>query len=111
MITTTLSDRFKTRGIFVVAVFGISVVGWAMLMAIDPVGITKGGLRARYFAICCVVGTGASNGPIMMAWLSANSPSESQRATGMGFLNSWGNGPFQLYSVWNEPDDLLPTAS
>ncbi|GAA5991558.1 hypothetical protein JCM10908_005762 [Rhodotorula pacifica] len=90
LIATTLSDRLKSRGVFVMAVFAISILGWALLLGVDPIGVSHAGLRLRYFAVCCVTATGASNGPIMMAWISRNNASESARATGFGLLNSVG---------------------
>ncbi|BGP56093.1 hypothetical protein JCM8202v2_003704 [Rhodotorula sphaerocarpa] len=90
LLLTSISDRLRTRGVFVMLVYCIGITGWAILWAVDPVGVTVGGLRARYFACCCLASAGYANIPLLMAWISANSPSESQRAASLGSLNSVG---------------------
>lgn len=101
LLLTSISDRLRTRGVFVMLVYCIGITGWAILWAVDPVGVTAGGLRARCkssrrpsqpargadfllacadFACCCLASAGYANIPLLMAWISANSPSESQRA-------------------------------
>ncbi|GAA5830492.1 hypothetical protein JCM11251_002490 [Rhodosporidiobolus azoricus] len=90
LLVTSYSDRYQTRGIPAACVFMIGIVGWALLLGIDPVGVSAGGLRARYFACCCIVTAGYANIPILMAWTSNNAASESQRAVQLGTLNSVG---------------------
>ncbi|POY70839.1 hypothetical protein BMF94_6252 [Rhodotorula taiwanensis] len=90
LLLTTLSDRLQSRGLFVVLVYCIGLVGWCILLAVNPIGVTAGGLRARYFACCCLASAGYSNIPLIMAWVASNAPNESQRAASMGSLNSVG---------------------
>lgn len=111
LLLTGISDRLKSRGFFVMIVYGIGIgacksrstvlrqeltlsharaVGWAILFGVNPIHVSKGGLRARYFACCCLASAGYANIPLIMAWVSNNSPSESQRAVGLGMLNSVG---------------------
>ncbi|KIM19542.1 hypothetical protein M408DRAFT_334360 [Serendipita vermifera MAFF 305830] len=79
-----ISDRQKSRGLFVALVFAISSVGWILLLTV------VGNQRARYFATFCVVIGGYAAIPLIMAWVSNNCPSQSQRATNLGMLNSIG---------------------
>ncbi|POY71015.1 hypothetical protein BMF94_5940 [Rhodotorula taiwanensis] len=90
LLLTGISDRTRSRGLFVMIVFAIGIVGWSILYAVKPHHVTEGGLRARYFACCCLASAGYSNIPLIMAWVSGNSPSESQRATSLGMLNTVG---------------------
>ncbi|GAA5900441.1 hypothetical protein JCM6882_001247 [Rhodosporidiobolus microsporus] len=90
LLITTFSDRYQTRGIPVMSVFAIGIVGWALLLGISPVGVSEAGLRARYFACCCVVTAGYANIPLVMSWVSNNAASETQRAVQLGMLNSVG---------------------
>ncbi|BGP29184.1 hypothetical protein JCM10296v2_000922 [Rhodotorula toruloides] len=98
LLLTGISDRLKSRGIFVMLVYCIGIlnplyvtaVGWAILYGVSPIHVSKGGLRARYFACCCLASAGYANIPLIMAWVSNNSPSESQHAVGLGMLNSVG---------------------
>ncbi|GAA6005448.1 hypothetical protein JCM10207_002985 [Rhodosporidiobolus poonsookiae] len=90
LLLTSLSDHFKSRGIFAMIVYAIGIVGWTILLAVSPVGVSEGGLRARYFACCCIASCGYSNIPILMSWTSNNNPSESSRAVSLGMLNSVG---------------------
>ncbi|GAA5988271.1 hypothetical protein JCM10908_002144 [Rhodotorula pacifica] len=90
LLLTTISDRTRSRGLCVMLVYCIGIVGWAILYAVSPEHVSKGGLRARYFACCCLASAGYSNIPLIMAWVSGNSPSESQRAASLGALNSLG---------------------
>jgi len=83
-LVSALSDRMKSRGIFVALVFAISSVGWIILLTV----VTNN--HARYFATFCIVIGGYAAIPLIMAWVSNNSPSQSQRATALGLLNSVG---------------------
>ncbi|PVF99566.1 MFS general substrate transporter [Serendipita vermifera] len=83
-LVAAISDRMRSRGPFVVLVFTISSVGWIILLTV------VGNQHARYFATFCVVIGGYAAIPLIMAWVSNNSPSQSQRATGLGLLNSVG---------------------
>ncbi|GAA5880205.1 hypothetical protein JCM3774_006085 [Rhodotorula dairenensis] len=90
LLLTTISDRTRSRGLCVAAVYCIGIVGWAILYGVSPIDVSKGGLRTRYFACCCLASAGYSNIPLIMAWVSGNSPSESQRAVSLGMLNTVG---------------------
>ncbi|GAA5971283.1 hypothetical protein JCM11641_008293 [Rhodosporidiobolus odoratus] len=90
LLITSYSDHFQTRGIPAMSVYAIGIVGWCILLGVNPVGVSEGGLRARYFACCCLATAGYANIPILMAWQSGNSGSESQRAVNLGMLNSVG---------------------
>ncbi|GAA5856467.1 hypothetical protein JCM8547_008756 [Rhodosporidiobolus lusitaniae] len=90
LFMTAISDKYRTRGIPAMIVFAIGITGWSILLGVDPVGVTEGGLRARYFACCCLASAGYSNIPIIMAWVSNNSGCETQRAVGLGSLNAIG---------------------
>jgi len=57
----TYSDRYQTRGIPIMSVFAVGIVGWALLLAVDPVKATTSELRVRYFAVHCVVSAGCSS--------------------------------------------------
>lgn len=81
LLMTSLSDRLKSRGIFVVIVYCIGITGWSILLGVSPINPSEGALRARYFACCCLASAGYSNIPLIMAWIANNSPNESQRAT------------------------------
>ena len=100
LLLTTISDRTRSRGLCVAVVYCIGIVGWGILYGVSPIDVSKGGLRARCesrrafllpleltslstfadFACCCLASAGYSNIPLIMAWVSGNSPSESQRA-------------------------------
>ncbi|BGP13076.1 hypothetical protein JCM10213v2_000995 [Rhodosporidiobolus nylandii] len=90
LLITSFSDKKQTRGIPSMSVYAIGIVGWVILLAVNPVGVTKGGLRARYFACCCLATAGYANIPLVMSWVSRNAPNESQRAVSLGSLNALG---------------------
>jgi len=79
-----MSDRQQRRGYYLILAFAIGLVGWAILLGVAH------NLHARYFATFCIVTSGYTVIPITMAWQSANSPSESQRAVRLGMLNTIG---------------------
>lgn len=47
LLLTGISDRTRSRGLFVMIVFAIGIVGWSILYAVKPHHVTEGGLRAR----------------------------------------------------------------
>lgn len=55
LIMTSFSDMYRTRGIPVMLVFVVGIVGWSLLLGINPVHASVGALKARYFACFCVV--------------------------------------------------------
>ncbi|TNY24166.1 major facilitator superfamily domain-containing protein [Rhodotorula diobovata] len=86
----TYSDRYQTRGIPIMSVFAVGIVGWALLLAVDPVKATTSELRVRYFAVHCVVSAGYAAIPLIMSWQAGNSACETQKAVSLGMLNSVG---------------------
>ncbi|KAK7060032.1 major facilitator superfamily domain-containing protein [Favolaschia claudopus] len=90
LLIASYSDHYQTRGIPVISVFCISIVGWAILLSVTPIHPTHAQLHARYFGCICVVTAGYSNIPLIMSWQSGNTGSQSQRATSLGMLNSIG---------------------
>ncbi|KAJ6529736.1 MFS general substrate transporter [Mycena capillaripes] len=90
LLIATYSDRYQTRGIPVASVFCIAIVGWAILLGVNPVHASKSALHARYFGCICIVTAGYSNIPLIMSWQSGNTGSQSQRAVSLGMLNAIG---------------------
>ncbi|GAA5823381.1 hypothetical protein JCM10212_005675 [Sporobolomyces blumeae] len=90
LLLATYSDRKQTRGIPIMTVFAIGIVGWSILLGIEPHGATHAELRARYFGVICVVVAGYSAIPLIMSWQAGNSACESQKAVSLGMLNSVG---------------------
>ncbi|GAA5892237.1 hypothetical protein JCM8208_001489 [Rhodotorula glutinis] len=86
----TYSDRYQTRGVPVMCVFAIGIVGWSLLLAVDPVKATASELHVRYFAVFCVVSAAYSAIPLIMSWQAGNSACETQKAVSLGMLNSVG---------------------
>lgn len=90
LLLTTFSDRRQTRGIPVMVPFALGIIGWAVLLSVPAVHGTSSMWSGRYFACCCIVTAGYTNIPLIMAWQSANTGNESQRATSLGMLNTIG---------------------
>jgi len=84
LILTSLSDHYRSRGIFVAIVFAISSLGWILLLGVVD------NEHLRYFATFCIVIGGYNAIPLIMSWTSNNSPSQSGRAAALGLLNSLG---------------------
>jgi len=85
MVTVaSVSDKLQTRGIPVAGVFVISSIGWIILLVVEH------NQHARYFATFCIVIGGYCSIPLVLAWVSSNSGSQTQRATGLGLLNTIG---------------------
>ncbi|BGP45152.1 hypothetical protein JCM10450v2_000969 [Rhodotorula kratochvilovae] len=90
LLICTYSDRYQTRGVPVMVVFAIGIVGWSLLLGVNPVEASASDLRVRYFAVFCVVSAAYSAIPLIMSWQSGNSACETQRAVSLGMLNSIG---------------------
>lgn len=88
LLLTTFSDWRQARGIPIMSVFLIGIVGWAILLSVqaNPALATQAQLSARYFACCCIVTAGYTNIPLIISWQAGNNPNESQRATSLGYL-------------------------
>lgn len=89
LLLTSFSDWRQARGIPIISVFIIGIIGWAILLAV-PAHTGQSGYSARYFGCICIVTAGYTNIPLIISWQSANNPQESQRAAALGFLNSIG---------------------
>jgi hypothetical protein len=90
LLLTSFSDWRQTRGVPVLCVFICGVVGWAILLGVPAANPDFSQYSARYFACCLIVTAGYTNIPLIIAWQAGNCPSESQRATSLGMLNSIG---------------------
>lgn len=90
LIVTNISDRRQSRGIPAMGIFALGIVGWAVLLTVPASGATHAQFSGRYFACICIVVSGYCNIPIIMAWQSANTGNQSQRATSLGMLNAIG---------------------
>ncbi|KAJ7467457.1 major facilitator superfamily domain-containing protein [Mycena latifolia] len=90
LLISSYSDRVQTRGVPVASVFCIAIIGWAILLGVNPVKASHMALHARYFGCICVVTAGYSNIPLIMSWQSGNTGAESQRAVSLGMLNAIG---------------------
>ncbi|EJD37819.1 MFS general substrate transporter [Auricularia subglabra TFB-10046 SS5] len=81
---SAISDRLRSRGIFVAIVFTLSALGWLILLVVET------NQRARYFATFLTVIGGYAAIPLITSWTSNNTGSQSQRAVSLGLLNSVG---------------------
>ncbi|GAA5861871.1 hypothetical protein JCM1840_006860 [Sporobolomyces johnsonii] len=90
LLISSYSDRFQTRGIPVMTVYCIGIVGWSILLGVDPVGASKSALHARYFGCICLATAGYSAIPLIMSWVAGNAANESSKAASLGMLNSVG---------------------
>ncbi|KAJ7506104.1 major facilitator superfamily domain-containing protein [Mycena galericulata] len=90
LLIASYSDHYQTRGIPVVSVFSISIIGWGILLGVSPIHPSAMGLHARYFGCICIVTSGYANIPLIMSWQSGNTGSQSQRAVSLGMLNAIG---------------------
>lgn len=94
LILASISDRLKTRGIPSACVFLVGIVGWSILLGVDPGSAhhkaSAAHLHLRYFGVICVVVAGYALIPIAISWQSNNTGSQSQRAVSLGMLNTVG---------------------
>ena len=88
-----ISDRLRSRGIFVVILMLLSAMGFAILLAVPH------NHRARYFATFPAVLGCFCNGPLMLSWASNTSGSHSAAAVRLGFMNAMG----QTFSSTSHP--------
>lgn len=79
-----LSDRLKSRGIFVVCLMLLSAVGFTILIAVP------GNNSVRYFATFLAVLGCFGNGPLMLSWAANTAGSHSAAAVRLGFMNAMG---------------------
>lgn len=86
LLLTTYSDRRQTRGIPIAVVFILGLVGWAVLLSVPATTHYS----ARYFACILIVTAGYANLPLLVSWLSGATANQSQRATGLGLINTIG---------------------
>ncbi|GAA5924395.1 uncharacterized protein JCM15063_005628 [Sporobolomyces koalae] len=90
LLITTISDRVQSRGIPVMIVFAIGIVGWSILFGIEPHHASVSHLHVRYFGCICVVVAGYSAIPLIIAWQTSQQATESSKAASLGALNSIG---------------------
>ncbi|GAA5895002.1 uncharacterized protein JCM6883_002287 [Sporobolomyces salmoneus] len=90
LLLTTWSDKRQSRGFPIMAVFAIGIVGWSILLGVNPHHASHSDLRVRYFGVICVVTAGYSAIPLIISWQAANVATESQKAAVLGSLNSVG---------------------
>ncbi|CAF1122939.1 unnamed protein product [Adineta ricciae] len=89
IIICRLSDRLRCHGLFVAGTMLLSCVGWIILLTVTT------NQHARYFATFIVVMGAFTAVPLMLSWISKNTPNESQRAVQLGILNAIG----QCFSI------------
>ncbi|KAL7419304.1 hypothetical protein Q5752_006141 [Cryptotrichosporon argae] len=90
LLLTSFSDWRQSRGIPVCVPFMLGMIGWAVLLAVPASSATHSDYAGRYFACICIVTAGYTNIPLIMAWQSANTGNQSQRAASLGMLNALG---------------------
>jgi hypothetical protein len=84
VVVATLSDRTKTRGLWLMGVMPFTAVGFILLLTVDNVGV-------RYFAIfLCLTGAFTAS-PILLAWTVENSAGHTTRAIVAGTVVGFGN--------------------
>lgn len=81
---STISDRLSSRGFPITIVFSVSSIGWLILLLVEN------NQHVRYFATFCVVIGGYAAIPLIIGWVSNNTPNQSQRAVSLGMLNTVG---------------------
>lgn len=84
-----ISDRTRQRGLFVVILMLLSLVGFTILICVP------GNNAARYFATFLVVLGAFSNIPLMLSWAANTAGSQTAAAIRLGFMNSVG----QCFSI------------
>jgi len=75
-LSSWLSDRLLTRGLFVVISGAVGGVGYLMLLTVAH------NEHVRYFATFCIVGGTYTTIGLVIAWYAHNLGSETKRATG-----------------------------
>ncbi|SCV67855.1 BQ2448_5466 [Microbotryum intermedium] len=87
---SSVSDRTQSRGIPVAVVFTIGMIGWSLLLGTPATDASNTQFELRYVGCICVVTAAYGAIPLIIAWVTANTGSESQRAIGLGMLNTIG---------------------
>lgn len=73
----------------------LGIIGWAILLTEEAGTRDQTTLRVRYLGCILVVSPAYSTIPLQLSWVSANNPTQTQRAVALGMLNTIG----QLGSV------------
>lgn len=68
----------------------LGCLGWALMLGLDAASTSRSILHARYFGCICLVSAAYATVPMIVGWVTANTPSHSQRAMGLGMLNTVG---------------------
>ncbi|KAI9487277.1 MAG: major facilitator superfamily domain-containing protein [Benjaminiella poitrasii] len=97
-IITRLSDRYQTRGWFIIGASCISFVGFCILSFARPIA-------ARYFGLMIVAGGTYPTVPLSMAWTANAKEDPVSVASATGIVSSVANFgalicTFALYSGW-----------
>ncbi|KAG1452377.1 hypothetical protein G6F56_007836 [Rhizopus delemar] len=97
-VTTLCSDRYSTRGWYIIGCCLTSFVGFAILSFTGSVG-------ARYFGLMVVAGGTYPTVPLSMAWTANSKEDPVAVATATGIVSSMANFgalicTFALYSGW-----------
>lgn len=61
LLLTAFSDRKQARGIPIMSVFLIGILGWSLLLGIPAANATESQYSARYFGVVCIVAAGYTN--------------------------------------------------
>lgn len=84
MITSYISDKIRSRGLFIVAGCTVAGLGYTIMLGVQH------NQYIRYFSTFCIAsGTYMSIG-LMLAWFTHNLGSETKRATGMPIFGAIG---------------------
>lgn len=79
LLLTSFSDAKQARGIPVMCVFIIGIVGWVILLAVPALHASQSALSARFFACICIVTAGYTNIPLIISWQVSTDRSETQK--------------------------------
>lgn len=102
IIVTYLSDRTRTRGLWLLALLPLTVVGFILNLTVS---VTS--LGVRYFALFLCLAGAFTGSPILIAWAVENSSGDSTRAIASGIIFSVGNCG-GLIAAWTYTSDAAP---
>ncbi|KAI0819921.1 MFS general substrate transporter [Trametes gibbosa] len=76
-LTSYVSDRLQTRGIFVAAASALAGIGYVLLLSVPSNN------HVRYFATFCITSGTYTTIGVIIAWFAHNLGSETKKATGI----------------------------
>ncbi|SCZ93072.1 BZ3500_MvSof-1268-A1-R1_Chr6-2g08444 [Microbotryum saponariae] len=88
---SSVSDRTQSRGVATAGVFLIGIAGWSVLLGTRAINASNSQFELRYVGCILVVTAAYGTIPLIIAWVTANTGSESQRGIGLGMLNTVGH--------------------